>query len=51
MKKRLILSIVIFPLSCINVLADDFNYSFIRGEANKFHRFSPAIKKIHLENI
>ncbi|EFR7905977.1 PefC/AfrB family outer membrane usher protein [Escherichia coli] len=45
MKKRLILSIVIFPLSCINVLADDFNYSFIRGGSKQIPQILASNQK------
>lgn len=45
MKKRLILSIIVFPLSCKNVLADDFNYSFIRGGSKQIPQILASNQK------
>ncbi|CBG90826.1 PefC/AfrB family outer membrane usher protein [Citrobacter rodentium] len=45
MKKSLALCIIIFPLGCKNVLADGFNYSFIRGGSKEIPQILTNKKK------
>lgn len=51
MKKKLIFYIVIFHLGCNAALAEEFNYSFIRGGSKDIPDILDSNKKTYQENM